>query len=92
MDPQTGRMLNANWHDYRIPTMKDVPPDQTCIPVDLHDTGNSTNTKGLGEPATISVAAAIGNAVYHATGVRVTHSPITPMQMLRLLAEHRRRG
>ena len=86
---QTGKMLNANWHDYKIPTAMDVPTDQTCLPIDPHDTEcNNTGSKGLGEPATIPTAAAIANAVYHATGIRVTHAPITPMQMLALLAEH----
>jgi len=87
LDPQTGKMANANWHDYKIPTAKDVPLEQTCVPVDPHDTEcNTTGAKGLGEPATIPTAAAIANAVYHATGVRVTEAPITPMSMLELLA------
>jgi len=87
LDPQTGTMANANWHDYKIPTAKDVPFDQVCVPVDPRDTEcNTTGSKGLGEPATIPTAAAIANAVYHATGIRVTEAPITPMQMLRLLA------
>jgi CO/xanthine dehydrogenase Mo-binding subunit len=85
---QTGKMLNANWHDYKIPTAMDVPVDQTCLPIDPHDTEcNNTGSKGLGEPSTIPTAAAIANAVYHATGIRVTQAPITPMEMLALLAE-----
>ncbi len=90
MDPQTGKMVNANWHDYKIPTAKDVPLDQTCVYIDPHDTEcNTTGCKGLGEPATIPTAAAIANAVYDAAGVRVTQAPITAMQVLRLLAEKR---
>jgi CO/xanthine dehydrogenase Mo-binding subunit len=85
---QTGKMVNANWHDYKIPTAMDVPLDETCLPIDPHDTEcNNTGSKGLGEPATIPTAAAIANAIYHATGIRVTHAPISPMQMLALLAE-----
>ena len=49
----------------------------------------ATGTKGIGEPATIPTAAAIANAVYHATGIRVTEPPINPVQMARLLAERR---
>jgi xanthine dehydrogenase YagR molybdenum-binding subunit len=60
--------------------------------VDLHDTGNTTGTKGLGEPATIPTAAAIANAVCHATGIRVLEAPITPMRMLELLGDQARRG
>jgi xanthine dehydrogenase YagR molybdenum-binding subunit len=90
LDPQTGKVANANWHDYKIPTAKDVPLEQTCVPIDPHDTEcNTTGAKGLGEPATIPTAAAIANAVHHATGIRVTDAPITPMEMLRLLAAQR---
>jgi xanthine dehydrogenase YagR molybdenum-binding subunit len=85
---QTGKMVNANWHDYRIPTAMDVPVDQTCLPIDPKDTEcNNTGSKGLGEPATIPTAAAVANAVYNATGIRFTHAPITPVQMLALLAQ-----
>jgi xanthine dehydrogenase YagR molybdenum-binding subunit len=88
MDTQTGRVVNANWHDYKIPTARDVPPDMTCLPVDPHDTlCNTAGAKGLGEPATIPTAPAIANAIYNATGIRVTHSPITPARILQLLAQ-----
>jgi len=84
----TGKMVNANWHDYKIPTMLDVPPDMESVPFDRPDPeANPSGAKGLGEPATIPTAAAIANAVFHATGVRVTDTPINPMQMCRLLAE-----
>jgi CO/xanthine dehydrogenase Mo-binding subunit len=93
LDRQTGRVLNANLHDYAIPTVLDVPADMTCLPIDPHDTEcNTTGTKGLGEPAMVPTAAAVANAVYHATGIRVTRAPITPMQMLGLLAARGRRG
>lgn len=82
-DRQTGKMINANWHDYKIPTSMDVPVDQQCIPIDPGDTEcNNTGAKGLGEPATIPTAAAIANAVYHATGIRIKNAPITPMEIL----------
>jgi xanthine dehydrogenase YagR molybdenum-binding subunit len=90
LDRQTGRVLNASLRDYAVPTMLDVPADMTCLAVDPHDTEcNTTGTKGLGEPATVPTAPAIANAVYHATGIRMTRSPITPMQMLERLAARR---
>ena len=90
LDRQTGKMVNANWHAYKIPTALDVPIDQTCVPIDPRDAEcNTTGAKGLGEPATIPTAAAIANAVHHATGIRVTHAPITPIEMLRLLSERK---
>jgi xanthine dehydrogenase YagR molybdenum-binding subunit len=93
LDRKTGRMVNANWHDYKLPTVKDVALEHTCLPIDPKDTEcNSVGAKGLGEPATIPTAAAIANAVYHATGIRVTSAPMGPVQLARRLAERRARG
>jgi xanthine dehydrogenase YagR molybdenum-binding subunit len=93
MDPPTGKMANSNWHDYKIPTAMDVPPDLAVLPIDPHDTEcDTTGTKGLGEPATIPAGAAIANAVYHAIGVRPTSAPITPGRVLALLAERKKQG
>lgn len=70
--------------------MLDVPIDQQCVPIDRPDDAfNSTGTKGLGEPATIPTAAAIANAVFHATGVRVIEAPITPARFLRAVAQQK---
>jgi xanthine dehydrogenase YagR molybdenum-binding subunit len=80
---QTGKVLTANWHDYKMPTAKDIPLELTCLPIDPKDAEcNNIGAKGLGEPATIPTAAAIANAIYNATGVRVTTAPVTPAQML----------
>jgi xanthine dehydrogenase YagR molybdenum-binding subunit len=84
---QTGKMVNRNWHDYKIPTAMDVPADIESLPIEIQDLEcNTTGAKGLGEPVTIPTAAAIANAVYHATGVRVTEAPINPTRLLELLA------
>ncbi|MGE5239429.1 MAG: xanthine dehydrogenase family protein molybdopterin-binding subunit [Chloroflexota bacterium] len=83
LDRQTGKMVNKNWHDYKLPTALDVPPHMVSVPVELDDpVANTAGAKGLGEPVTIPTAAAIANAVYHATGVRVTEAPITPSRLL----------
>lgn len=93
MDGPTGKMANDNWHDYKIPTAKDVPADLSLVPIDLHDhEACTTSTKGLGEPATIPAAAAIANAIYNATGVRVTSAPVTPAKLITLLEEKKKRG
>jgi len=93
LDRQTGKMVNANWHDYKIPTMLDTPVEPATLPVDPHDTVcNTVGAKGLGEPAHIPSAAAVANAVYHATGVRVPDAPVTPMRLLPLLAARDRRS
>ena len=92
-DRQTGTMLNVNWHDYKIPTAMDVPAEIVSLPIDVpDDEANTAGAKGLGEPVTIPTAAAIANAVYDATGVRVTDAPISPMRLAPLLAAARRGG
>jgi CO/xanthine dehydrogenase Mo-binding subunit len=92
-DRQTGKVLTANWHDYKIPTAMDVPAEIVSVPVDVPDPeANTTGAKGLGEPVTIPTAAALANAVYHAIGVRVTESPISPMRLAALLAARTTRG
>jgi xanthine dehydrogenase YagR molybdenum-binding subunit len=90
---QTGKMVNRNWHDYKIPTAMDVPADQTVLPIDLHDYhANTTAAKGLGEPATVPVAPAIANAIYHACGVRTPDTPVNPLRLAGLLAASKKRG
>ncbi|MFZ5771864.1 MAG: xanthine dehydrogenase family protein molybdopterin-binding subunit [Thermodesulfobacteriota bacterium] len=85
---RTGKMVNRNLHDYKLPTALDVPADLVSLPVELPDSeANSTGAKGLGEPVTIPTAAAIANAIYDAVGVRVRQSPADPLTMNRLLAE-----
>jgi xanthine dehydrogenase YagR molybdenum-binding subunit len=93
LDRRTGKMVNANLHDYKIPTMQDVASEHVCLPVDVPDVEfNTTGTKGLGEPATIPTAAAVANAVAHATGLRVADTPLNPTRLARLLAERRKEG
>jgi len=90
LDQETGKGASANWHDYNIPTAKDVPLHLTCVGVDPHDAEcNTTGAKGLGEPATIPTAAAIANAVGHAIGVRMTDGPMTRKRVLEALERKR---
>jgi len=90
---QTGKMVNANWHDYKIPTAKDIPPDFKLVPIDLHDNEcDTTSTKGLGEPAKVPAAAAVANAFYNATGIRITAGPIGLAQVITALADRRKQG
>ena len=90
---QTGKMVNRNWHDYKVPTAMDLPAGQQVLPVDLHDyKANSTAVKGIGEPATIPTAAAIANAIYHACGVRTPDAPVNPARLVSLLSAPNRKG
>jgi len=83
----SGRMVNSNLHDYKIPTAKDMPEIEAIL-VDLPDErANSTGIKGLGEPPIIPTPGAIANAVADAIGVRVFETPITPQRVLEALAK-----
>jgi xanthine dehydrogenase YagR molybdenum-binding subunit len=81
-DPRTGRPLTANLADYKVPVHADVPD----IEVDLLDHPdpviNTLGCRGIGEIGITGVAAAIANAVYHATGRRVRDLPITLDKLL----------
>lgn len=84
---ETGKLCNRNWHDYKLPTALDSPQRMDTVAIDLNDTqANSTGVKGLGEPVTIPTAAAIANAVYNATGLRIVNTPISPMRLVEALA------
>jgi CO/xanthine dehydrogenase Mo-binding subunit len=90
---QTGKMVNRNWHDYKLPTAADMPLKMESLPIDREDPeANATGAKGLGEPVTIPTAAAIANAIYNATGIRVTKTPINPMTLSQRLAGRRKEG
>ncbi len=90
---QTGKMVNRNWHDYKIPTAMDVPTSIISLPIETKDVeANTTGAKGLGEPVTIPTAAAIANAVYNAVGVRITGTPINPLRLCNALASRRKEG
>lgn len=84
-DPNTGEILTANLEDYRIAGIGDTPE----IDVHFHERGWEHvpgGGVGLGEVATIAVAAAVANAVRHATGWRPTEQPIRPDRLLQGLA------
>jgi xanthine dehydrogenase YagR molybdenum-binding subunit len=91
LDRQTGKMCNANLHDYKVPGAMDVPVNQEVLPIDLKDNEcNSVGCKGLGEPSHVPTAAAIANAVYDAIGVRPTNGPIDNRTILELLSRKKR--
>lgn len=81
----SGRMVNSNLHDYKIPTAKDMPEIEAIL-VEMPDArANSVGNKGLGEPPIIPTAGAIANAVADALGARVFEAPITPQRVLEAL-------
>jgi xanthine dehydrogenase YagR molybdenum-binding subunit len=67
---------------YHIATCADVQ-DLDAVWIDEHDPHlNAMGAKGIGEIGIVGTAAAIGNAVYHATGRRIRDLPITPAKLL----------
>src|SRR5262249_19602488 len=76
IDHNLGRIMNANFAEYHVPVNADVH-DTKVIFVDEMDDSNPLGVKGVGEIGIVGVAAAIANAVYHATGKRVRDLPIT---------------
>ena len=76
-DPRTGRIMNANFADYHVPVNADIPSLEAIL-VEEHDPYvNALGIKGVGEIGITGTVGAIANAVWHATGVRVRHFPIT---------------
>ena len=87
MDARTGRIVTRDLADYHVPVSADVP-DIDILWVDEDDPYISeVGAKGVGEIAITGVAAAIANAVYQATGVRVRDLPITVDKLLPFLSE-----
>ena len=76
IDHRFGRIMNANIAEYHVPVNADVH-DIKVIFVDEPDDSNPLGLKGVGEIGIVGVAAAVANAVYHATGKRVRDLPIT---------------
>jgi xanthine dehydrogenase YagR molybdenum-binding subunit len=76
VDGETGRIVNSNVADYLMPVNADIPDIQTIIVQNDETNSNPLGVKGIGELPMVGVAAAIANAVYHATGVRVRKVPI----------------
>ena len=81
-DPAMGRFLNRNYSGYLVPTNADIPKLDVLFVGGFDEEASPLGAKGLGELTAVSVAPAIANAVYHATGKRVRDLPITVEQLL----------
>ena len=80
-----GRILNANFADYALPSIKDRLPTEAMAVEDYNPTG-PFGAKGVGEPPVAGAAAAFANAVADATGIRFRRLPITRQEILLGLA------
>ncbi len=79
-----GNLRNAGFLDYRMPTCLDLPLIETCVvevPNPLHPLG----VRGVGEVSIVPPPAAVANAIYRATGVRMRFTPMSPPRVLKAL-------
>ncbi|MEP0753598.1 xanthine dehydrogenase family protein molybdopterin-binding subunit [Trichocoleus sp. Lan] len=81
-DSRTGRIINANLGEYHVPVNADIPAIESYFVEEIDPYINPIGAKGAGEIGITGVAAAVANAVYHATGKRIRDLPITPDKLL----------
>jgi xanthine dehydrogenase YagR molybdenum-binding subunit len=77
LDHKLGRFMNRNLGEYHVPANADVPEIEVIFVDEHDDKANPLGVKGLGEIGIVGTAAAIANAIFHATGKRVRSLPIT---------------
>lgn len=82
VDHALGRYMNHNLAEYHIPVNADIGEIEAFFVEEHDDKVNALGSKGVGEIGIVGVAAAIANAVYHATGTRVRSLPITLDKLL----------
>jgi CO/xanthine dehydrogenase Mo-binding subunit len=87
-----GQLLNPNLVDYRVPSFHHLPKDFETILVESGNGPGPFGSKGTGEGGLLPVAAAIGNAVYHATGLRLYDLPLTPEKVWRGLQKKKHKS
>jgi xanthine dehydrogenase YagR molybdenum-binding subunit len=74
--------MNHSLAEYHIPVHADVHDIEVIFVAEVDDIVNPLGAKGLGEIGIVGVAAAVANAIFHATGTRVRTLPITPDKLL----------
>jgi CO/xanthine dehydrogenase Mo-binding subunit len=81
-----GRMRNASYLDYRMPTAFDLPMIDTII-VEVPNPAHPYGVRGVGETPIVAPPAAVANAIYHATGVRHAELPMSPPKVWKAMQE-----
>ena len=85
---EDGRLINPHFVDYIVPSALDVPEIKPILVEPIEPNG-PYGAKGIGEPALNPTMAAITNAIYNATGIRVKTLPVSPEK---ILAELKKKG
>jgi CO/xanthine dehydrogenase Mo-binding subunit len=87
---ENGQPVNANLVDYRVPRFTDMPRQFESALIENEDGPGPYGAKGMGESGIVSIAPAIGNAIFQATGVRIRTLPLTPERIWRALKDAKR--
>jgi len=82
IDHRYGRWMIKDLADYHVPVNADIPDIEVTFIDKSDDILTPIGAKGLGEVGIVGIAAAIANAVYHATGKRIRELPITPDRLI----------
>lgn len=82
LDPALGRFVSKNLAGYLVPVNADVPDLDVSFVDEFDAAASPIGAKGIGELGATGVSAAIANAVYNATGIRVRDLPITPEALM----------
>jgi xanthine dehydrogenase YagR molybdenum-binding subunit len=82
LDPRFGNFVNHDLAEYHVPVHADIPSVEAVFVTEQDDKGNPFGAKGIGELGNCGAGAAIANAVFNATGIRVREFPITLDKLL----------
>ncbi len=91
LDTKTGRVKNASFMDYKIPSTEDVPKEMLIDFVETPQIDGPMGARGIGEHTMIPTPAAIANAIYDACGVRIPDMPLTAEKVLKALKTREQR-
>lgn len=89
VDPRFGQIINGDLAEYLVPVHADVPAIDAVMLDDIDEQANPLGVKGVGELGVCGSGAAVGNAVFNATGIRVRDFPITLDKLVVAMSERK---
>lgn len=88
---EQGRLLNASWLDYRMPTALDLPMIDAVL-VEVPNPGHPYGVRGVGETPIVPPPAALANAIHKAIGVRMEVLPMSPARILEAIQAQKQKS